>query len=195
MSTQVYDWKRFWCPRIGSINLSDGGYLYDPESEFGHIYNPDVVPFESLARVPCLALLGEPGIGKTHAMQAERKAIHTKIEKEGDQALWLDLRSYGSEDRLVRNLFESTTFACWAKGIHRLHVFLDSLDECLLRIDTLSALLIDEFKEYPIERLQLRIACRTADWPKSLEDGLRQLWGDDAVAVYELAPLRRVDVI
>jgi predicted NACHT family NTPase len=28
-----------------------------------------------------------------------------------------------------------------------------------------------------------------------LENGLRQLWGNDAVAVYELAPLRRVDVI
>jgi predicted NACHT family NTPase len=154
-----------------------------------------VVPFESLDGIPCLALLGEPGIGKTHAMQAERKAIDTKIEKEGGQTLWLDLRSYGSEDRLVRNLFETTTFASWAKGIHRLHLFLDSLDECLLRIDTLSALLIDEFKKYPIERLYLRIACRTADWPKSLEDGLRQLWGDDAVGVYELAPLHRVDVI
>jgi len=195
MSSQAYDWKRFWCPRTGSINLSDGGYLYDPESEFGRIYNPDVVPFESLASVPCLALLGEPGIGKTHAMQAERKAIDTKIEKEGDQTLWLDLRSYGSEDRLVRNLFETRTFPSWAKGIHRLHLFLDSLDECLLRIDTLSALLVDEFKRYPTERLYLRIACRTADWPKSLEDGLRQLWGDDAVGVYELTPLRRVDVI
>jgi predicted NACHT family NTPase len=96
---------------------------------------------------------------------------------------------------LIRNLFENTTFLSWARDKHRLHVFLDSLDECLLRIDTLAALLIDELKKYPIERLSLRIACRTADWPNSLETGLVQLWGKDAVGVCELTPLRRVDVI
>lgn len=194
MSSQIHNWKRFWCPRGGGITLSDGGYLYDPDSKWGHIYNPDVVPFESIANVPCLALLGEPGIGKTHTMQAERKAIETKIEEEGGQTLWLDLRSYGSEGRLVRHLFESTTFVLWAKGNHRLHIFLDSLDECLLRIDYLAALLIDEFKKYPVERLYLRIACRTADWPNGLEEGLTRLWGNDAAKVYELAPLRRTDV-
>ncbi len=194
MSRRSYNWKRFWCPREGNINLVDGGYLYDPDSKWGHIYNPDVVSFESIARVPCLALLGEPGIGKSHTMQAERKAIDTRIEEEGGETLWLDLRSYGSEDRLVQNLFESTTFVSWAKGKQRLHVFLDSLDECLLRIDTLAALLIDEFKKYPIERLYLRIACRTADWPNGLEEGLTRLWGNDAAKVYELAPLRRIDV-
>ena len=148
-----------------------------------------------MAEIPCLALLGEPGIGKTHAMQAERKDIDTKIEGEGGHTLWLDLRSYGSEDRLLRNLFESIAFASWGKGKHRLHVFLDSLDECLLRIDNLAALLVDEFRKYPVERLCLRIACRTADWPSGLENELRQLWGNDAVEVYELAPLRKVDVV
>ncbi len=195
MPSQIYNWKRFWCPRTGSINLSDGGYLYDPDSEWGHIYNPDVVPFESIAGFPCLALLGEPGIGKTQTIQAEWKAIEKKIEKEGGRTIWLDLRSYGSEDRLVRNLFESTTFISWAKGTHRIHLFLDSLDECLLRINTLAALLIDELKRYPVERLYLRIVCRTADWPSGLEAGLRRLWGNDKVRVYELTPLRREDVI
>ena len=36
-------------PQRGEINLSDGGYLYDPDSEFGGIYNPDLVSF---ARLP-----------------------------------------------------------------------------------------------------------------------------------------------
>ena len=30
------------------ISLFDGGYLNDPESEFGGIYNPDVVSLESI---------------------------------------------------------------------------------------------------------------------------------------------------
>lgn len=111
MANQIYNWKRFWCSRTSSINLSDGGYLCDPDSSWRGIYSPDVVPFESISKIPCLVLLGEPGMGKTQTMQAERKAIDTKIQEEGGQTLWLDLRSYGSEVRLVKNLFEGTTFA------------------------------------------------------------------------------------
>lgn len=69
------------------------------------------------------------------------------------------------------------------------------MDECLLRVDTLSLLLIQELKKCPIDRLFLRIACRTADWPANLEGGLKQLWGETSVAVYELAPLRKIDVV
>ena len=195
VSKQTYKWTRFWCPRTGTMNLSDRGYLSDPESEFGHIYNPDLVAFDSIAATPCLALLGEPGIGKSHAMGAAQKAIDERIRKGRDKALWLDLRSFGSEDRLVRQLFESRVFQSWKKAKYCLHLFLDSLDECLLRIDTLSALLIDELSKYPVERLYLRVACRTADWPEGFEQGLRRLWGTDQVSVYELAVLRRKDVI
>jgi predicted NACHT family NTPase len=195
MSDKQYNWKRFWCPRTGNINLSDRGYLYDPDSEDGYIFNPDVVSFESIETVPCLVLLGEPGIGKTQTMKAERNAIDARVEQEGGQTLWLDLRSCGSDYMLFRKLFESTEFDSWRNGTYRLHVFLDSLDECLLEIRKLATLLIDEFKKYPVERLCLRIACRTADLPNVLEEGLEELWGEDAAGVYELAPLRRVDVI
>ena len=116
MSNQIYSWKRFWCPRTGRISLSDGGYLYDSDSKLGQLHNPDVVPFESITDIPCLGLLGEPGIGKTQTIQTERKSIGTKIEKEGDQILWLDPRSYGSEDRLIHKLFESEKFVSWVKG-------------------------------------------------------------------------------
>ncbi len=194
MNNPNYNFKRFWHPRESWINLSDGGFLSDPESEYSHINNPDVVPFESIMSTPCLVLLGEPGIGKTYAMQTERPAIDSKIKTEGGDTLWLDLSSFGSEDRLVHRLFENETFISWANGKHQLHIFLDSLDECQLRIDNIAALLIDEIKKYPTERLFLRIACRTADWPNSLEDGIKQLWEEGSVLVYELAPLRRKDI-
>jgi len=189
---QNYNWKRFWCPRTDSFDLSDGGYLSDPDSEWG---NPHVKSFESITSIPCLVLLGEPGIGKTYAMQTAQKAVSAEIQEKGEQVLNFDLRSYGSEDRLVRELFGGKIFSDWIEAEYRLHVFLDSLDECLLRIDTLAALLVDKLKEYPVDRICLRIACRTADWPGSFEEGLKQLWGGDAVGVYELTPLRRVDVI
>jgi hypothetical protein len=198
MSEQIYDWKRFWCPRSGHMILDERGYLLDPELKFkwGH-HNSDLVGSEAIADVPCLALLGEPGIGKSQAMKDLKN--HTEKAIEGNhKILELNLHSYSSEDRLIRNLFESTTFTDWRDGTHRLYVFLDSLDEGLLRIETLATLLVEEFgkDEYhnKLDRLYLRIACRTAVFPKLLEKGLEN-WGQNRLEIYELAPLRRVDVM
>jgi predicted NACHT family NTPase len=190
MPVQSYNWKRFWCPRTGKINLSDNGFMFDPDSQYGYIYNPDIVPFKSIANIPCLVMLGEPGIGKTFAMNA---AYEVAKASDDDTSL-INLRSFSSEERLVRNLFESATFIRWMEGDYRLNLFLDSLDECLLRIDTVASLLADELTKYPIERLNLRIACRTADWPNVLERGLIDLWGNEAVQIFELSPLRQIDV-
>jgi len=195
MPTHSYNWKRFWGPRTGQMNLADGGYLPDPDGEWTRFYNPDLVPFESIAEVQCLGLLGEPGIGKSFALAAERAAVEARIRAQGGEVIWMDLREYGSEDRLVRDLFDSPTYTAWAQGGHYLHVFLDSLDECLVRVSTVAGILASKLRECPRERLHLRIACRTADWPSSLESALVGYWGEQAVRVYELAPLRRVDVI
>jgi predicted NACHT family NTPase len=191
----MYIWKRFWHPRESGITLDYSCCLPDPESEWGSILNPHVVAFDTLVDIPCLGLLGEPGIGKSHAMQLEKAAIDTRIQSHGDETLWINLRSYGSESRLIHDLFESPAFASWREANYQLHIFLDSLDECLLKIANVATLLIEEFAKYPHERLFLRIACRTADWPDVLESGLREVWGKDAVQVYEIAPLRRKDIV
>ncbi len=195
MPPKIYDWMRFWCPREGKLNLSDDGYLWNPDMEFGSIYNPDVVPFESISKFSCLALLGEPGMGKSTAMQSQRGSIDSRVTESGDASLWVDLRSFQTDVRLVQEIFEAPAFQAWLNGKHRLHLFLDSLDECLLRVDTVAALLIEEVGKCPVDRLHLRIACRTADWPGSLEEGLKRFWSEETVKVYELAPLRRVDVV
>ncbi|NBD25602.1 NACHT domain-containing protein [Paenibacillus glycinis] len=191
MNDKTFSWRRFWCPRTGTINLSDGGYLYNPDSEYGHIYNEGVVPFEKISEVPCLILLGEPGIGKTEALKSIERS-------EKNLTLKIDLRSYGTEDRLVRNIFENPLFKACLRGEHNLHLFLDSLDECLLRIDYVAVLLAEEFMKYKnnqyLKNIFLRIACRTADWPSLLERELAELWGKDNIQIMELAPLRRVDV-
>jgi predicted NACHT family NTPase len=188
-------WKRFWCPRGGSINLIDGGYLADPDGPYGNYTNQALRPFGEVAELPCLALLGEPGIGKTETMRAERAALDSAVLAEGGRTLWLDLRSCGSEQRLDDKLFGNPEFVSWMEGDYRLHVFLASLDECLLRVDTVAALLVDEFRNCPVERLVVRISCRTAEWPNLLEQGLRELWPEGGFEAYELAPLRRADVI
>lgn len=191
MNDMIFSWKRFWCPRTSTINLSDGGYLYDPESEYGHIYNEHVIPFDKITQIPCLILLGEPGIGKTAALKS------IKIAEE-QHTIKINLRSYGREDRLVRDIFENPLFEGFLKGEHHLHIFLDSLDECLLRLDYVAVLLAEEFKKYKshpnLKNLFLRIICRTAEWPSLLERELAELWGKENIQIMELAPLRKIDV-
>lgn len=196
MPDWIYDWKRFWCPRSSQFDLSDRGYLTDPDSNWGKCCNSALISFESMAEMQCLVLLGEPGIGKSQELENLRQYTQAAFS-EDDKLLSLDLQAYSSESRLIRNLFESKTFDDWVNGTHRLHLFLDSLDEGLLKIDTLSLLLVEEFnrQEYRkhLDRLYFRITCRTAVFPKGLEEGLNQLW-ENHVKVYELVPLRRTDV-
>lgn len=193
MSEAIYNWKRFWCSREGTISLADDGYLVDPESALG-FFNLDLRPIELLLEVPCLILLGEPGMGKSTVFRALRDSWRPADGPSGEAPFCLNLAAYSSEDRLVDDLFRSGPIQEWKRGRDRLEVSLDGLDECRLRIETVSSLLLEELRRLPTERLALRIFCRTAGWTDLLESGLRALWGREAMSVYELAPLRRADV-
>lgn len=77
-----FQWKRFWCSRAGTISLNDNGFLTNPESEYAHYYNTDVVAFEAIQKIPCLILLGEPSSGKTTAINSEIIPSQIKLNKE-----------------------------------------------------------------------------------------------------------------
>ncbi len=168
--------------------------MVDPDEQWGGTWNPDVVPFESISSNPCLILLGEPGIGKSTALGGERDRAEERAASSGGDTHWVDLRAYQTDSRLHQDLFEAPALCSWRQGTRHLDLFLDSLDECRMRIDNVSAVLISELERLPVERLSLRIACRTAEWPSGLESALRRLWGSEAVKAFELAPLRRIDV-
>jgi len=185
-----YDWPRFWCPREGGSLLLDDGYLSSSAVEYKSVF-----PFKEISQIPCLALLGEPGIGKSNAIKDAYEARKIELGSHAkEQVLSFDLSPFGDENRLIRSLFETHRFKAWVDNSYQMDLFLDSLDEGLLRIDTLAPLLVDELRKYPISRLNLRIACRTAEWPPFLEEKLKQLWGEENFKAYELAPLRAEDV-
>ena len=142
-------------------------------------YFKDTFEFASIANVPCLILLGEPGIGKSHAVKDAVRFVSESAVT--DKCFTLDLRSYGSEDRLYEALFKSSEIKEWLEGNYQLHIFLDSFDECLLRVDTVATLLADEVNtgKYPVDRLLFRIASRTADFPRGFENALRQIWTNE----------------
>ena len=189
-----FNWQRLWVVRGGRVSLADGGFPYLASFPWDKS-RPEVVPYESIASIPCLVLLGEPGMGKSHAIGAAVKAAHASMKATKVKPLFLDLKSYGNEERLRKDLFGSPEFRGWSNGEFQLHLFLDSLDEALLNQQTIAGLLADEIGQLPsVKGLSLRIACRTADWPTELEQALKSKWLEPDFGVYELAPLTRNDV-
>lgn len=134
MAEVMYNWKRFWCSREGTLSLGDGGYLSDPDSEYAEYLNADVKAYSCIRSTPCLALLGEPGIGKSSAMEE----IVQDARADGVPFIHVNLREFGSEDRIISHIFESKAYRDWLVGDGVLELLRDSLDECLVRIGTVT---------------------------------------------------------
>lgn len=189
-------WKRYWCPPTGTLPFTAAGYLLDPDSVLAKWAKPDIVPFEAISDTPCLLLLGEPGIGKSTALADDFRDLHGRLTAGEDNLLIKNLAKYGSDTRLVNEVFRDPVFLRWLRGTSSLHLLLDSLDECRLQVSWVASLLLDEFDKIRphIPRLKLRIACRTAELPPNLENGLKKLWNEEGVKCFELAPLTRANV-
>jgi hypothetical protein len=194
MPTRRHPWKRFWCPRGGTFNLSDDGYLVDPDGKYGATLNAGLVSADSFYDQPCVILLGEPGIGKTDGIRSIRSSESASPQSVQRKFLSFDLHSYGSDERFIREVLENDVVEDWLRGDGIMHMFIDSLDEGLLRVDTISGILGERIPKFPLDRLRFRIACRSAEWPKTLEGSLREAWGKDSISAYELVPLRKKDV-
>ena len=189
-----FDWPRFWVEHGGVVDLSDGGYLTDPNYLLGRT---EVRTLPDLASMRAMALLGEPGMGKSVALETE--AQRQKAEAGEDMIVFhADLRSFSSDVLLNAKVFESAELTRWKAGTQHLILYLDSLDEALLRIETVAAFIADELHHLPTDRLSIRIACRTLDWhavSPILNPVFRDLWGNEAFGTFEIAPLRRQDVV
>jgi hypothetical protein len=187
----TYAWVRFWIPLGGSLDLSDAGFLSDPNDSRSPGRPVTLAALESRRS---LALLGEPGIGKSTTLKEEADRVEA-LSKDGIlQSSYVDLRSFSSEALLVQRVFENEKMMRWKSDESHLVLHLDSLDEALLRIDSIANLIASELQNLPTERLSIRIACRTAVWPaETLGSALKDIFGEQAGA-FELAPLRRADI-
>jgi hypothetical protein len=189
----VYDWSRFWIPQTGTLDLSDAGFLRDPENSLYALG-----PLRTLAQLqvrPALALLGEPGIGKSATLGQEHARIAALSPEQKIRSVYVNMNGTSSEDRLRERIFESPQVETWKAADTRLYLHLDSLDEAMLRIETVPHLLADGLRDLPTERLSVRIACRTAVWPDATLGGrLKEIWRVPGLDVLELCPLRRDDV-
>ncbi|MCX6590636.1 MAG: hypothetical protein NTZ56_03845 [Acidobacteria bacterium] len=180
--------QRFWVEREGSLDLSDQGFLVDSGSETA------ASSFESLAGTPCWVLLGEPGMGKSTVLRGECERTHAALSDE-DQTHFIDLAAHSSDVGLRAALTGSPQWAAWRDSQSILYLHLDALDEGRLFVSNIANILLDVLRNVPIERLFLRISCRTAEWPRLLDEELPKRYGEELVRVVELAPLRRRDVV
>jgi hypothetical protein len=186
-----YAWPRFWIPLGRPLDLSDAGFLNDPSDTHG----PDrPVTLSALEGWRSLVLLGEPGIGKSTTLKEEADRVEALSKVGVLHSSYVDLRSFSSEAFLFQRVFENEKMARWKSDGSHLFLHLDSLDEALLRIDSIANLIASELPNLPTDRLSIRIACRTAVWPaETLGSALTNIFGEQAGA-FELAPLRRADI-
>jgi hypothetical protein len=191
MSDSHYDWQRWWCPRGGFIAYDRAGYVLAPESAKQYERN-DLISFDNVADVHCLVLLGEPGIGKSRTLST----IVANHRNRGDLIHHIQLGSYRSDFTLSSALFDDSRVKHWLTSSGDLYLFLDGFDELLMHGTVSPNFIFDEIKRrnWSAEHLFLRITCRSAAWPQSIETKLESIWGQQQMRVLELAPLTRMQV-
>jgi hypothetical protein len=192
----VLSWKRFWVPFGSEIScgISGDGFLDDPEANLVSL-NRSARHLDDLLSEPCLVLLGEPGLGKSIALeQAFPEIDHTAG---GDQTtIWIRFRDIPDTSTFNRRVLDSVRWHSWLKGDHELTLVLDGLDEGLIKISNFVSFLTLELRSSPLRRLRLIAACRTADWPFAAGRQLVALWKKDPPqCIWELCPLRRTDAV
>jgi len=175
----LHNWRRFWCAREDAYWLGADGFLIDPETEVGR-HAHDVSSLEQLEHLSLLALLGEPGIGKSTILRQEQR----RLREAGFRAEVIDLSRAGSPQQLQQALASAPDY-----------LFLDALDEGVARDPALISALIAIFDQHDLSTFRVRITCRTLEWPAELERYLRGRADPDALGVFELLPLRRADVV
>ena len=197
----AYDWQRRWIPiDIGSSDGTDETARARAAKAIWELRNtPDGVLFDEIRHVPCLILLGEPGMGKSRFVEREEQRLSSYLKNSADESILQKLDGSGSLDEVWRRLFGTDKYRNWKTGVHRLALFVDSVDQAGISAEHVVTAIANEFADADVSRLQLRLVCRDHDWSQTLADMLGHVWRgyDDTVGnvrVYQLAPLGLEDI-
>lgn len=175
-------WHRLWSGRGASVELEGSGFLAERRQSEYWSQNIDLKTLDELDASLCVLALGDPALGKSWELGNYTKRISDQIAASmaqgvrADQAtvlLAFDATELDSVEMLDTKIF-SGPLADWRSGSGLAYVVIDSLDEATVNLDALSHALLDRLEDLPIERLRLRIACRTAVVPNFLRAGLRR---------------------
>lgn len=187
----VYPWNRFWVKR-GSVLHTDYRQFpaYYPS---GSVYfDQNAFQLAELEELPLLILLGEPGIGKSVVIE------QAFANNKSSFKIYSRLSKHTSAKDIVEEWEKDQIFKQWQLSAEPLYLYIDGLDEGILYTTTIGAYLLEWLEEQPVDRIYLRITCRTAVWEKVLEEGFAALYKGflppGKPLVYELGPLAQQDV-
>lgn len=194
MDQQQYQWRRYLCPRSDSYAIDDHGFLLSPARSILFAVNQTLVSPQELLQHRCAVLLGEAGIGKTTILQQIAAYVEEALTGADRICEIVDLGSYESSSDLRSSLRENEKIVLWKSGENHLILVLDSLDEALLRFDTVGDVLLQELSTLPLNRLQLFIACRASEWQPSFERDLVKRFQPQEMTVFNVTQLSKNDV-
>lgn len=196
-----YDWKRRWFSAYEGGSGSSGATARAREAQalWQLRFTTDAVLFDKIQHIPCLILLGEPGMGKTYFAQREEQRLSTDLKNTADESLLQDIAGSGSVDEVQRCLFGTDKYRDWKAGVHRLTLFVDSVDQAGISVEHVITAIVNELVTADTRRLHLRLVCRDYDWSLTLADELDHVWrghydSEAKVRVYQLAPLDLDDI-
>jgi hypothetical protein len=195
MAATNYAWKRQWADRREASTLAELDLL--PES----LVDRPMSRLEDYDEIPLLVLLGEPGKGKTTEIESDR----VRLLALGVHVAHIDLTTVDSGSHLRALFSESLALTEWRNG-QRACLFVDGLDRQLIDLAVVQSEVrnaVQSDDPAAMDRLRVRIACRTADWIDAFADALQTLWpqrldeaGEDrpSLQVLELLGLSEADV-
>jgi len=152
----------------------------------------EAVCLSSLRHIPCLVLLGAPGLGKSHEIRQEAQ----NNLADGEVADIVSLGRINGIDELESLVLSKARQLELGKATWNL--FLDGLDESLSQItqsrDGISSVFRKLSAIQDLSNVRLRLTCRSAEWPSSIEATLKEIWGASNTKTYELQELSDNDI-
>ncbi|MDD1498792.1 glycosyltransferase [Agrobacterium sp. CNPSo 3708] len=181
-----FTWTRHWFPDGQNLAALDRSKAAAESAG---------VSLNEVAETPCLVLLGDPGMGKTH----EIEGLAEWLERKGEQVDLLRARDAEFSAKLDM-LITSEHQRCWAIDKRPWHILIDGIDEIAGPPSSHEQLLshfIDQIFASSGKSALVRIAltCRTGGWTEDLDRLVEQRWPIGKFKKLKLAPLEKEDIL
>lgn len=160
----LYNWKRYWkLVSKESTNISDM-YSFDNYDN----YDKNTKQLNEIRNEKCLILLGDAALGKSTCLRQEEQ----ELIKENKSVLLIDLKNISGEHWLYEQFKKLETLTRKNKEVYFL---VDSFDEGQISFNNLVNSFVERLKESDIQKIYLRITCRTVVFPQLLLDKLQKI--------------------
>lgn len=158
---KLYNWKRYWT--LCSDNQNET-YSFDyPQS-----YTKYNFQLQDLRDKRCLILLGDAALGKSTCLQQEEESL----KKDNLPVLFINLKNISGEEWLNKQFLELKKLTT---KYSKVFFLVDSFDEGQIAFNNLVNCFIERLKQLDIEKIYLRITCRTVVFPQYLLEELRKI--------------------